>query len=97
MKKCVYLIENKEKNLFKIGFTTNILNRRRHYKTHNPESKILAYVEVNEKYIEESVRMSLKKKGYKITYGREWFTGSLNIRDFRNLVKETNERRKSWI
>ena len=90
LKKVVYLIQ--DINNFKIGYTTNIFNRRQHYLTHNPSAQIIHYVEVKDKKVEKNIHYDLLKKGYKRSHRKEWFSGELSVIAFREIVEKNNSK-----
>lgn len=81
---CVYIITtDRQKNLYKIGFTTNMNTRLRPIRTNNPGRPIVVHMQ----YLKDDIGMKIAEKfvhyallKYRCHKDQEWFeTDNVNI------------------
>jgi len=86
---CVYLIEDPANGIFKIGRTTNLESRTRHYKTHNPTAKWLSVVEVESSLlVETKLKTQVRQDWNQVQGTTEWFYGTMPVDKFHALVDD---------
>jgi hypothetical protein len=91
-KQYVYLILDQP--LFKIGKTTDIKNRKKTYRCHNPKSQWVAQRLVDDaSWIEDALIEELKELGFvPWNSSKEWFEGTFSYASFHHLVDKVVQR-----
>ena len=68
----VYLVHTSNK-YYKVGYTNNIKHRQQAYNTHNPNARIVEYIQLNNQEIAKQYEDIAHNEIYALYGSKEWF------------------------
>ena len=81
----VYLVHTSNK-YYKIGYTNNIQHRQKAYNTHNPNAKIVEYIELDDQKIAKLYEKIAHNELYDLYGSKEWFKPNTKVFHLNYLV-----------
>jgi hypothetical protein len=81
----VYLVHTSNK-YYKVGYTNNIKHRQKAYNTHNPNAKIVEYIQLDDQKIARLYEKIAHDEIGALYGGKEWFQPSTRVFHLNYLV-----------
>lgn len=81
----VYLVHTSNK-YYKIGYTNNIKHRQQAYNTHNPNARIVEYIQFDNQEVAKQYEDIAHNEVYGLYGNKEWFKPNTRVFHLNQLV-----------